>query len=226
MFKRFRNLIFVSAVGSSVVVPYVAATGRGLDSVRQFFASSSRPADPSYGAVEDPVAAAMSGVDSSVQALMPGAYGAAKEVAPPHALNEVFRFDVTIDWIMQHWPTVSMVSNDLKLQGYRVPLVTGINEDDIAGSLTYYFGPDHQVRKITFEGVTGNADRLIRDIAAPNGLVQTKTADPGLFLYQRNGWSKSESELKIRPAEIISRSNANRRFQVSMVLVPQPAGWF
>jgi len=226
MLKRFRNLIFVGAIGSSVAVPYITAGGKGLDSIRQFFTSSNRSADPANFANHDPGTFVIDGIDPEVQALMPGMQAAVKEVAPPHALADVFRFDITIDWIMQHWPTVSMVSNDLKLQGYRVPLVSGINEDDVAGSLTYYFGPDHQVQKITFDGVTGNADRLIREVATPNGLVQTKTADPGLFLYQRNGWSKSESALKIRPAELMSRANANRRFQISLILVPQAASWF
>jgi hypothetical protein len=125
-----------------------------------------------------------------------------------------------------------------KLQGYRVPLVTGtrrpgdelggsvINDDDLAGSLTYYFDSQHKLQKIVFDGVTGNAERLIRDVATPYGLERTQTTDPSLFLYQRNGWSKSESQLRVRTSELMTRASSNRRFQVWLVLTPKPASWF
>jgi len=227
MFQRFRKLIFLGAIGSSVAVPYLAATGKGLDSVRQFFAGSGRPAAPAIN-LDNPAASLsdLDGLDPLVQSLIHGTSNQVREIAPPHELTNVFRFDITIDWILQQWPSVSMVSSDLELQGYRVPLVTGINEDDVAGSLTYYFGTDRKLKKITFDGVTGNADRLIREVAGPNGMTRAVSEDPALFLFQRSSFGKSQSELRIRPAEMLSQTNAHRRFQVSMTLVPQAGGWF
>lgn len=227
MFQRFRKLIFVGAIGSSVAVPYIVATGKGLDSVRQFFSGSGQPASPTT-TFDDPATLTQgpSSLDPLVQSLINGTSNQIKEIAPPHELTDVFRFDITIDWILQQWPSVSMVSSDLELQGYRVPLVTGINEDDVAGSLTYYFSSDRTLKKITFDGVTGNADRLIREVAGPNRMTRASSDNPGVFLFQRSMFGKAQSELKVRPAEMLSQANANRRFQVSMVLYPQSKGWF
>jgi hypothetical protein len=195
-----------------------------LESVRSFFAGSGQKTPPIN--LEDPLNTGMVGLDPATQALIGGSDPGSREIAPPKDMVKVFRFDVTIDWIMQEWRQVSMVSSDLKLQGYRVPLITGFNDDDITGSLTYYFGPDRTVKKIVFDGDTGNADKLINMVAAPAGLTQVQSTDPSVFIYQRGGWSKSESELKIRPTEMISKANANRRFHVTLVLTPKPASWF
>jgi hypothetical protein len=227
MFQRFRKLIFVGAIGSSVAVPYLATTGKGLDSVREFFSSNGKPATPAFN-LDDPTALTPgpSAIDPFVESLINGTSNQIKEIAPPHELTDVFRFDITIDWILQQWPSVSMVNSDLELQGYRVPLVTGINDDDVAGSLTYYFAADRTLKKITFDGVTGNADRLIREVAGPNGMTRASSDNPGVFLFQRSMFGKAQSELKIRPAELLSQANANRRFQVTMVLYPQSKSWF
>ncbi|MCE9548650.1 MAG: hypothetical protein K8T25_24500 [Planctomycetia bacterium] len=226
MFKTARRAMAVGILGSTVVVPYMAATGKKIDSLWTW-AQSPRGANSSAAYSTDPnYIPPVGGEPIPALAALPGAPPAKAEIAPPHELAEVFRFDITIDWIMTHWPVVSTLPPAGSLQGFRVPLLTGIGENDVAGSLTYYYGPDRRLRKIVFEGVSGNVDRLINEVAAPNGLARTQSVDPGLFLYQRSSSGQVESELRVRPAEVVRAANPNRRFSISLLLTPQTASWY
>lgn len=133
--------------------------------------------------------------------------------------SEVFRFDVSTDWIMKRWPRVSTGMAQLQLQGYRVPLVTGTQLDDLAGSLTYYFNPYQQVQTITFSGTTGDATRLIRIMSKKYGFQRRLANDSGLFIYQvPDKKKKIRSLLKIRPSGIIRTDTPHSRFHVDMIL--------
>ena len=80
---------------------------------------------------------------------------------PVRGVAQVFRFDVTPEWIVRSWPQVSTGLAQVQLQGYRVPLVTGTTENDLAGSLTYYFNAQQQVVQIAFHGTTGDVRNLL-----------------------------------------------------------------
>mgnify|MGYP006966871329 CR=1 FL=1 len=76
-------------------------------------------------------------------------------------LFTLFRFDVSPRWVTERWSRVSTIRAEPGWEGLRVPLVTGTKVDDLAGSLTYYFDSQHQVRRITFHGVTGDERKLV-----------------------------------------------------------------
>lgn len=134
-------------------------------------------------------------------------------------LTEVLRFDVTPQWIMGRWPRVSTGLAQLQLQGYRVPLVTGTAENDLAGALTYYFNPQMQVQRITFHGTTGDASKLVNVVAARFQLTRRLTNDPGLIVYEAvNSSGKPASALRLRSAPIIKASEPYKRFEVELVL--------
>ena len=88
---------------------------------------------------------------------------------------------------------------DKDLQGYRVPLVTGTQEDDLAGSLTYYFTKNQHCRRITFQGTTGDARRLVALLSARFGMQRQITDDPSLYDYQKRWNGRAISELHVRP---------------------------
>ena len=135
------------------------------------------------------------------------------------AIEDTLRFDVTPAWILQQWPRVSAGLGDLQLQGYRVPLVSGTAEDDLAGALTYYFNPQQQVERITFSGTTGDPRRLIGCVATRFGLVRRPTNDPGIILYEALGPDRQpQSTLCIRPVPVVKASDALARFNVVLTL--------
>jgi hypothetical protein len=141
------------------------------------------------------------------------------EGASVRNLTDVLNFNVTPGWVMQRWPRVSTGLAHLQLQGYRVPLVTGTAESDLAGSLTYYFNAQQQVQRITFCGTTGDSRKLADVLTGQFHLTRRLTNDPGLMVYegvQPNG--KPSSGCSIRLAPVVTATDANRRFQVDLVL--------
>lgn len=151
-------------------------------------------------------------------AATPAAEGPLLDV-PAYDLADVFRFDLSPDSVVARWPRVSSGLAYLELQGYRVPLVTGTAEDDVAGALTYYFNPRQQVQRITFQGTTGNAGRLVSHVTSRFGLARQRINDAGVFLYvipRPDG--RATSFLWIRPAPIVKANDPLRRFEVAMVL--------
>lgn len=150
---------------------------------------------------------------ASSQPVLPG-MSAPRSALPIADMAEVFRFDVTPGWVVDRWPTVSVGLSQLPLQGYRVPLVTGGREDDLAGALTYYFNSRQQLERITFQGTTGDAGRLLQLLAARFRFGRRFTNDPGIFQFEvpePGGSPKSVLHLRmVRPNE------PARRFDVTL----------
>jgi hypothetical protein len=128
---------------------------------------------------------------------------------------EVIRFDATPDWITQRWPRVTASTHELNLQGFRVPLVTGTDQTDLAGSLTYYFNHQRYVEKITFMGTTGDYRRLLGMLTTHYGFVSRPTNTPGVILFEV---PSSESYLWVRPADVLRADQPLKQFEVSLVL--------
>jgi len=135
------------------------------------------------------------------------------------SLDEVFRFDLTIREVLARWPRVSTSLADLQLQGYRVPLVTGPAETDLAGALTYYFNSYQQLQRITFQGTTGDGRELVRFLTAQYGFQRRLTNDPSLFVYEvpRLG-GPPQSILRLKLAPTLKADMPHQRFDVWLVI--------
>ena len=141
------------------------------------------------------------------------------EGAPVADLTQVLRFDVTTGWITSRWPRVSSSLAELQLQGYRVPLVTGTKQDDLAGVLTYYFNPRQQVQRITFFGTTGNAHKLVDLVTRRFGFVRRIANNPGMSFYEiPERHRRPSSVLEIRPTRVLRSSQPLQRFEVALAI--------
>ena len=139
-------------------------------------------------------------------------------------LAEILRFDVTPSWVVARWPRVSTGLSELRLHGYRVPLVTGTSEDDLAGALTYYFNHQQHVQRITFQGSTGDYRRLTALMTAYYGFGRRPTNSPGVFLYEvADTQNQARSYLWIEPSPILKANEPRGRFDVTLVLQRPPA---
>ncbi len=159
------------------------------------------------------------GQASGLNTAAPGATNSvtAWEGEPVDDLAEVLRFDVTPHWIMRRWPRVSTGLAELPLQGYRVPLVTGTAESDVAGSLTYYFNAQQQVQRITFHGTSGDVRELVGAMTSRYRFARKLTNDPGMFVYEAPSSSgKPSGWLKITTAGVFKASEPHRRFRVDL----------
>ena len=127
---------------------------------------------------------------------------------------------MTPEWIMRRWPRVSTGLAQLQLQGYRVPLVTGTAETDLAGSLTYYFNSQQRLEQIAFRGSTGDARNLVGLLSGRYHLTRRLTNDPSLALYEAvRSDGRPSSALKIQAAAIIKANQPRERFDVQLVLL-------
>ncbi len=141
------------------------------------------------------------------------------EGQPVGDLARVFRFDVTPGWVMSHWPRVSTGLADPRLEGYRVPLVTGTGPADLAGALTYYFDPEQKVQRITFQGTTGDVRKLARLLCERFGFARRLTNDPGLVVYERVGREGALIGVaRFRAADVIQADQPRQRFQVELAI--------
>lgn len=149
----------------------------------------------------------------------PQAAGALLDRNPTtNELADVFRWDVSPPWVLGRWPRVSAGLADVESQGYRVPLVTGGQSDDLAGSLTYYFDRRQRLTRMMFQGSTGDGRKLVALLASRFGFVREWNNDPSLYLYRVRDGKKVVSELRIQPARIVRADSPHSRFDVALVI--------
>ncbi|NQT41496.1 MAG: hypothetical protein HQ581_28665 [Planctomycetes bacterium] len=201
-------VLLVAAGGPIAVCSFSEIRGRVSDAWSAMTGGSATPGDQALVLDAQPVEVGPDGLPA------PSLEGA--EVAD---LAEIFRFDVTTSWILGRWSRVSTGLGGIEFQGYRVPLVTGTAENDLAGSLTYYFTPARQLQRITFQGTTGDTRRLLQLLITRYGFARRVTDDPTVVVYQVptfNGQTKSE--IRIEAARIVKADQPLGRFHVSLVL--------
>ena len=141
-----------------------------------------------------------------------------RPTTPVLSLEEVLRFDVTTAWVLSKWPRVSANLAELDMQGYRVPLVTGTGDADVAGSLTYYFnakqrsGADHFLRHYGRHAAAGGLSRIDVQLQADPDRGAEPVRVPGeiVDLGQRDQRARGSSGLgrTKRRAELAIRSGA------------------
>jgi hypothetical protein len=210
MFKRmFFLLIIMGAVG----LPYLMSSSSS-------WWNTSSPTPTNTGEAKGPATASFA--PSSPAATKNGSTAAAKPVAiegfGAADLGEVLQFDGTPAWVMSRWPRVTAGLAELDLQGYRVPLVSGTSQGDLAGSLTYYFDKNQRISFITFHGTTGDPRKLVSLVASRYRLALQKTDDPSLSLYQLKWNGKPVSELRIRTARVVRADQPFARYEVDLAL--------
>jgi hypothetical protein len=174
----------------------------------------------SYAAAVVPGAGA-TGSETTANIAGPGAAGTpARSSVRVQDASSVFDFQITPEWIVAHWPAASTGLAQLQLEGYRVPLVTGTAQHDLAGSLTYYFNAEQKLQQITFVGTTGDPRPLIGLLTARFHLTRRLANDPGLVLFEAvHSNNKPASSLRIRLAPLAQPNDSFRRYDVELSLV-------
>jgi hypothetical protein len=130
----------------------------------------------------------------------------------------VLRFDITKDWVYQRWERKSTALADLDLFGVRVPLVTGKQVYDIAGSLTYFFGADGRVKRISFRGRTGDTTQLAMLLHQRFGLQAVPSGIAGQQLLQVRQGEDVISELRTQTAPVLWSNSPHESFSVEFEL--------
>ncbi|MGW8255883.1 MAG: DUF6690 family protein [Thermoguttaceae bacterium] len=141
------------------------------------------------------------------------------EGSPTPALEEVLRFDIAPAWVLQRWPRVSTDLAQLQLQGYRVPLVTGTDKSDVAGSLTYYFNSAQKVRLITLKATTGDPRPLIALLNSRYGFVRRANNDPSRLVFESiNAQGQALGSMVIQSASVVRADRPYQRYSIDLTL--------
>ncbi|MCC6494149.1 MAG: hypothetical protein IT424_14140 [Pirellulales bacterium] len=173
---------------------------------------------PAYLGVPPSATAAATTVPVAAPATSPIAAPTARPGGSSYSIGEVFRFDVTKQWVYQRWARKSTALADLDLFGVRVPLVTGTALYDLAGSLTYFFGPDGRVKRISFQGKTGDTTQVVSLVVQHYGLQAQRTVVAGEQLFQLRDGDKLISELWTVPAPVLWSNSPHESFRVELEL--------
>jgi hypothetical protein len=135
-----------------------------------------------------------------------------------HDAGSVFNFEVTPEWILARWPSVTTGLSQLQLEGYRVPLVTGTTQQDLAGALTYYFDAKQRLQRINFVGVSGDPRPLIGLLSNRFHLTRRLANDPGLVIYEAAPPGRGPmSGLQVRVAPL-QPGETIRRYEIDLSL--------
>jgi hypothetical protein len=102
----------------------------------------------------------------------------------------------------------------LSLDGLRVPLISGTQPYDVAGSLTYFFDTNKTVRRIQFQGVTGDEGPLMQLMIQHYRLVPERSLGGQLLTMRWN--NRVTSFIHIAPAPVVSAQQPNARFAFFM----------
>lgn len=136
--------------------------------------------------------------------------------APVQDVREVLRFDISPEWVTSRFSRVGTVLADLSLEGLRVPVVTGTNAYDVAGTLTYYFDQKRKVQRVTVHGFTGDPRRLIDAMTTHYGLSHEPTLEAGVFTRRWNG--HPVHFLRLSRAPVMHSDAVHQKFTVFLEL--------
>jgi hypothetical protein len=132
-------------------------------------------------------------------------------------LHEALTLETTEQFVISRWPRVNTGLMDKDLRGFRVPYLSGSNEDDPAGALTYYFNKKHKCDKLTFSGTVGDPRKLVMYLVKSHGFEPQPSPEAGTHLYQIRA-GRMNSELTIKPATVVRSNTPHLRYQVELLI--------
>ena len=201
-----RPMLFVSVLAAAVAVPYVLLDEHLRSTVQGGW-------DRVIGHFEEETDEAQDLLHAANYKPVSGSPGNNM----PTPIEQVFRFDLTPQWVASRWPRVSTVAgSDPDQLGMRVVLVTGTRPDDVAGSLTYYFVRHHQLQRITFTGLTREPRRLLSAVVPPYQLKSQPTTD--VAHYISGNPNEPTSEVTVRHMPVISSDSDQAGTEVEVDL--------
>jgi hypothetical protein len=124
---------------------------------------------------------------------------------------------------MQRWSRVSTIRSDTGMDGLRVALVTGTELEDIAGSLTFYYDHQRQLRRITFDGLTGDDRRLVNLVSQQFNLRPEPGLGAGHYVARWN--AQPTGILRISHAPVVRAQRPHERLEVMLELNQPGVGY-
>lgn len=215
--KMIRRMMIVPLLGAAAGVPYVAlneGVQNTANSMTSYFSSSEKGGELTEEGTGSPFATIGADGAPTIRDFTTSKETSLLYTPPAEDLRDVIRFDVTPEWVKQHWPRVSANVYEHGLEGLRVPLVTGIDAADLHGALTYYFDRHQIVQRVTFDGFTGDIKPLADLVVTYHGFQQAPTRTANLYIKTYN--SKPVGALRATYPAVIVSNAPTRQLEVML----------
>ena len=131
-------------------------------------------------------------------------------------LREVMRFDINPEWVFSRFSRVSTVLAELRMEGFRVPIVTGTKATDLAGTLSYYFDPNGKVQRIMLHGFTGDPSRLGETLSQHFQLQREPSLEAGVFVRRWN--DRPVHFMRVTHAPVVYSNAVHQKYTVFVEL--------
>ena len=131
-------------------------------------------------------------------------------------LSQLMRFDISPEWVIGRFTRVSTVLAEMNLKGLRVPIVTGIRSDDVAGTLTFYFDSMNRLQRLTFHGFTGDPNRFASAMVGNFGLQRERALEAGAFTKRWNG--RPTHFMRLTHAPVVYADAVHQKYTVFLEL--------
>lgn len=131
-------------------------------------------------------------------------------------LREVLRFDVSPQWVFSKFSRVTTILADTRLEGLRVPIVTGIHATDIAGTITYFFDQQGNLQRVMLHGFTGDPSKTVATMTEHYGLSRNPSLEAGVFTRAWNG--QPVHFLRLSHAPVVYSDAVHQKYTVFLEL--------
>ncbi len=222
-----RKLLYGGILAAAAAVPYVATNKDLRQKFQELVGTVGAPSSGSSTFTPAAISPGTTQVSSPASSWSPwnliggtsdpGSLPVSPDSAAP-AIDyaEILRFDLPPEYVLQRWPRVSIVAGESGLTALRVPLVTGPQEDDLAGSLTYSFDNRRQLQRIVLQGQTGDPRRIVSLVTRQHDFQQLPSLAAGLYVCVRN--NQPQSLLQINYAPVVQASQPHQRSMLILEL--------
>lgn len=230
-----RTLLFVAILVVAATAPYLVVrgleqrketngNGTQVTSLLSRFTNSSEQASSNVAdlsTLPPPPGEVADGAAADVP--LPGRLIDAPQVSGPPGISvaDLLRFDITPRWLGQNWSRVTACLAEPDWQGLRVPVVTGSQPYDLAGTVSYSFNMEQQLERINLYAVTGDCEPLTAFVQQRLGMQQYPSPVGLLFVgfYQ----DQPLSMLRVRNAPLQDTQKSSIRYEVDLEMnLPHP----
>ena len=128
---------------------------------------------------------------------------------------EIFRFDVSPEWVTNHWARVVQIPAGA-LRQFRAPVSTGTRPLDVQGSISYYFDSERNVQRITFRGTSIDPGPLTASLAHHYQLAPRNMLGGHLHVAERS--DQLHGAMWVHLASVVTTDARGRKYRIEVEL--------